>query len=102
MPNMWLKSWRASWDASDIEPQLRGQVLNQPEPHDVSLRVEPQLAAGPRRRHEANSLVLPQRLRMHSQNAGRNANYVYPFNHVSLLLCVRDHKGLGAVPTPRS
>ena len=63
-------------DAREVEPELRRQLLDQPQPLDVGLGVEPRAARRARRAHEALRLVGAQRLRMHAGELRRDRDHV--------------------------
>ena len=63
-------------DAREVEPELGRQPLDQPQPLDVGVGVEPRVAGGALRPHEALLLVDPQRLRVHADELGGDADHV--------------------------
>src|SRR5580765_3034323 len=63
-------------DAREVEPELGGQPLDQPQPVEVCLRVQARVAGGPPRTHEALLLVDAQRLRMHPDELRGDADHV--------------------------
>ena len=63
-------------DAGEVEPELRRQLLDQPQPLDVVLGVEPRAARRARGRDEALRLVRAQRLRVHAGELGGDGDHV--------------------------
>src|SRR6266480_7865660 len=63
-------------DAGQVEPELRGQPLDQPEAFEVGLGVEAGVPACPLRADEALVLVDPQRLGVHADELGRDRDHV--------------------------
>jgi hypothetical protein len=62
-------------DAGQVEPALLDQVLHLAQALDVAVGVESQVAGGARGGDQPFALVLPQRLRVHLQEAGRDADH---------------------------
>jgi len=62
-------------DAGEIEAELGGEPLDQPEPLHVGLRVEPCASRCPRRAHEPFRLVHPQRLRVEARELGGDGDH---------------------------
>ena len=70
-------------DAGEVEPELGGQPLDQPQPLDVDLRVEARAAWSPARAHEPLRLVQAEGLRMHADEVGRDGDHVAgPIGHL--------------------
>ncbi len=63
-------------DAGEVEPELGGEPLNDPQPLDVGFGVEPRAAGRPLRPDEALRLVHPQRLRVHADELGGYRDHV--------------------------
>src|SRR5262249_2422208 len=63
-------------DAGEVEPDLGRQPLDQPQPLDVELRVEPRVAGGPLRPDEPLLLVDAQRLWVHADEIRGDADHV--------------------------
>jgi hypothetical protein len=63
-------------DAGEVEPELGSQLLDQPQPLEVDVRVETRVAARPLRAHESLLLVHPQRLRVHADELGGDGDHV--------------------------
>ena len=63
-------------DAGEVEPELGREPLDQPQPVEVGLGVEPRPAGRPARAHEPLRLVQPQRLRMHADELGGDGDHV--------------------------
>ena len=63
-------------DACEVEPELGRQPLDEPEPLDVPVGVEPGPAGRPRRLHEPLRLVQAERLRVHADELGRDGDHV--------------------------
>src|SRR5438105_8787288 len=58
-------------DAREIEPELGRETLDELQPLEVALRVEPRVPRRPLRPHEPLLLVDPQRLRVHPDDLRR-------------------------------
>src|SRR3954453_34748 len=63
-------------DAGEVEAELGGEPLDDPQAHDVGIGVEPRPARCPVRPHETLRLVHPQRLRMHADELGGDRDHV--------------------------
>ena len=63
-------------DAGEVEAELRRQPLDDPQPLDVGLRVEARAAGRALRPDEPLRLVHAQRLRMHADELGGDADHV--------------------------
>src|SRR2546423_13607454 len=63
-------------DAGQVEPELRGQPLDEPQALEVGLGVEAGVPARPLRADEALVLVDPQRLGVHTDELGRDRDHV--------------------------
>ena len=63
-------------DAGEVQPELRRQALDDPQPLDVGLAVEPRAAGRALRAHEALVLVEAQGLRVHADELRRDADHV--------------------------
>src|SRR5581483_8468383 len=63
-------------DAREVEAELRRQPLDQPQPVEVVLGVEPRPAGRPARADEPLRLVDAQRLRVHADEVGRDRDHV--------------------------
>src|SRR4051794_9097426 len=63
-------------DARKIEPELRGQLLNQGQARDVLVGVDAGATGSARRRDETLRLVGTQRLRVHPCQLGRDGDHV--------------------------
>ena len=62
----------------DVHRQYRRDLVlwRPPQPLDVRVRVQPRVAGGPPRPHEAPLLVEPQRLRVHADQVGGDRDHV--------------------------
>ncbi len=76
-------------DAREVEPELGRQSLDQPQPLEILLGVEPRVAGGPLRLHEAPLLVDAERLRMHADEVGGDGDHVPALvvHHETVLSC---------------
>ena len=63
-------------DARAINPEVADVAMTLLEPLDVSDRLESDLAVGAGRMNQAQALVVAQRLGMHSDELGGDADYV--------------------------
>src|SRR3954451_13856446 len=63
-------------DAGEVEPELARQPLDQTQPLEVRLRVQPRVAGSALRAHEPLLLVDAQRLRVHPDEVGRDRDHV--------------------------
>src|SRR5947209_4505976 len=63
-------------DAREIEPELGREALDQSQTLEVALGVEPRVPGRPLRPHEPLLLVDPQRLRVHADDLGGDADHV--------------------------
>src|SRR5439155_4576816 len=63
-------------DAGQVEPELGRQVLDRAQPLKVALRVEPRAAGRALRTDETLVLVNSERLRMHADDVGGDADHV--------------------------
>lgn len=63
-------------DAGEIQPKLGGESLDQPEPLDVSLGVQPRSTRRPRRTDKPFRLVHPERLRVKPGELGGDGDHV--------------------------
>src|ERR1700751_499072 len=64
------------FDAGEVETELGGEPLDDAQPLDVRVRVEPRPARRPLRPDETLRLVHAQRLRMHADELGRDRDHV--------------------------
>ena len=63
-------------DPGEVEPELGRQPLDEPQPLEVLLGVEPSAARGSPGSHETPGLVQPQRLRVHADELGGDGDHV--------------------------
>src|SRR4051812_21164201 len=63
-------------DAGEVEAELRRQPLDQPQPLDVAVGVEPRVAGGALRVQEPLLLVHTQRLGLHADDVGGDRDHV--------------------------
>ena len=59
-------------DASQADAFVLGETLDLSQPGDIARRISTPPTAGPGRRHQTESVVLPQRLRMHAGQLSRH------------------------------
>jgi len=78
-------------DAREVQPELGREALDDAQPLDVRLAVQAGAARRARRAHEALRLVQAERLRMHADELGRDADHLHaPIPHVAdACLCLR-------------
>src|SRR5205823_6162507 len=88
--------------AGEVQAELRRQPLDDPQPLDVGLGVEPGAAGRALRPHEALRLVDPQRLRVHADELGGDADHVHwPLVHHPSLPRA-SHHGSRTATTPNA
>src|SRR5919206_1417817 len=63
-------------DAGEVEPELGREPLDEPQPLEVALRIEPRVPRRAPRPHEPLLLVDPKRLRVHADELGGDADHV--------------------------
>src|SRR5215218_2261464 len=63
-------------DASEIEPELAREPLDQAQALEIRLRIQARVAGGALRTHQTLLLVDAQRLRMHANEFGGHADHV--------------------------
>src|SRR5919205_2583986 len=63
-------------DAGEVEPELGREPLDEPQPLEVALRVEPRVPRRALRPDEPLLLVDPERLRVHADELGGDADHV--------------------------
>ena len=63
-------------DAGEVQSELRRQSLDQPQPLDIPVGVQARVARRALRANEAPLLIDAQRLRMHADELGRDADHV--------------------------
>ena len=81
-----------------VESQISNEVLYQPQAYEVFFRVETQHADCTGRVEKANTLVLPQRLGMHLQDAGGDADDVDALSFYVASIDGGDHLTFGPLP----